>query len=100
MEMTRFLIFHTNHRAASPKDFNARQRYRQTMADIARFQMDAVTGDADASTYRAFNTQQTYSIADSSLHKMMHAMGSFINYWAGGWPMWTSRWCPPAPPTI
>jgi len=45
-----------------------------------------VTGDANASMYRAFNTQSTYSIGDSSLHKMMLAMGRFINYWGSGWP--------------
>ena len=56
------------------------------MTDIARFQVDVVTGDANASMYKAFNTQSTYSIGDSSLHKMMHAMGRFINYWGGGWP--------------
>ena len=86
METTRFLIFHTNHKAASTKAFNVRLRYRQMMTDIARYQVDVVTGDANASMYKAFNSQPTYSIADSSLHKMMLAMGRFINYHAGGWP--------------
>ena len=49
MEVTRFLILHTNHKAASSKSFNARQRDRQMMTDIARFQVDVVTGDANAS---------------------------------------------------
>ena len=56
------------------------------MVDIARYQVDFVTGDANASMYRANKSQTTYSIAESSLHKMMHAMGRFINYWTSGWP--------------
>ena len=84
--MTRFLVFHTSRKAASSKNFNARQRYRQLVTDIARFQVGLVTGDANASMYRAFNSQQTYSIGDPSLHKMMQDMGRFIDYWAVGWP--------------
>ena len=86
LSSARILVFHMDNQAAANKPYVTRQKYRQMMVDIARYQVDMVTGDANASMYRAFKNQTTPSIAESSLHKMMTAMGRFINYWAPGWP--------------
>jgi hypothetical protein len=56
------------------------------MMDIVRYQVDIVTGDANASVYKGKKIQPTYSIRGSSFVVMLEAMVRYVNTHGDGWP--------------
>ena len=79
MSKCRVLVFHCDNKAATSKHYVVRKRYRQMLADVARYQVDFMGGDANASIYRSFNNQEIPCIAQSSLNHMVKTMVEFIN---------------------
>ena len=79
MSKCRVLVFHCDNKAATSKHYVVRKRYRQMLADVAKYQVDFMGGDANASIYRSFNNQEIPCIAQSSLNHMVKTMVEFIN---------------------
>ena len=49
------------------------------LADVAKYQVDFMGGDANASMYHSFNQQEIPNIEQSSLNHMVKTMVEYIN---------------------
>ena len=83
----RALVFHCSNAKVTGACRNVRMRYRQMMADVARYQVDFMPGDANASMYGSVKNQRGYNVALSSLNIMVQSACDFVNrYGSMGWP--------------
>ena len=60
-----------------------RKRYRQMFYDVAKYQVDLIGGDANASMYRYFVGQKIPSIGQSTFHLMLRKFIKEINRVSG-----------------
>jgi hypothetical protein len=84
MHTVRVLVFHAHCEGARIRCGNSRKRYRQMFYDIAKYEVDLIGGDANASMYRFFSTQRSPSIGQSNFHLMLQKFIRSINRLSGG----------------